>query len=175
MRTSFQAAVALLCLVVPAHAQTAPWIELRPEGQGFALWFPGTPSYIKQPATADTGYVVVDTWAYEPRPEVVFLLGASEIPAAAMLRADATTQLSAAVRGQFERMPAGSTIKYENPIDIAGFQGREAVFQMADGIAKTRVFIVGNRLYQVIAITSRPDAWMPDIDRFLRSFALVAR
>lgn len=169
MRTSVQAAILLLVIAAPAHGQTQAWVDVRPPGYGFAASFPAQPAQTAQDAGDG---LRIQLWTLEPVEGLALIIGVSDhLPTAV----SAEAQLDGAVRGQFERLPPGSTKRSDTRIQIGGVPGRDVIFDMPDGLAKVRTFLSGTRLYQVVAIASAAAAvtLARDIDRFLQSFTIV--
>jgi hypothetical protein len=63
----------------------------------------------------------------------------------------------------------------ESAISIKKHPGREIVFESADGksIVKARLYIVGERFYQIMATTSKEKQSSYNLTRFLKSFRLL--
>ncbi|MCH2169606.1 hypothetical protein MK489_02390 [Myxococcota bacterium] len=69
---------------------------------------------------------------------------------------------------------ARSEVLSAEPIEIGGFVGREVAFEFDGGrrLSVARIGVVGNRLYTVMATTTRKGLPRDDILRFLDSFEL---
>lgn len=169
MRTSVQAAVLLLAAAASAFGQAQAWVDVRPTGSGFAASFPSQPAYSMQDAV-DGGRIHL--WTLEAVPGLALIIGLTDHTPTTV---SAEAQLDGAVRGQFERLPSGSTKRSDTRILMGTVPGREVIFDMPDGVAKVRTYLAGTRLYQVVAIASAAAAAtsMRDMDRFLQSFSIV--
>lgn len=61
----------------------------------------------------------------------------------------------------------------EREIEIAGYPGREMEVIGAEGFLKTRVYLVGDRLYMLVVASMTEEAYPETGDRFLDSFELL--
>ena len=72
---------------------------------------------------------------------------------------------------------SGGLLKGENKINLDGNTGREFTINFKgpnneDWVSKTRAYLVGNRLYQVMVVADKGVA-IAELDAFLNSFKLV--
>ncbi|MBC7798616.1 MAG: hypothetical protein H7Z37_17230 [Pyrinomonadaceae bacterium] len=74
----------------------------------------------------------------------------------------------------------GGTITSEKNIEMNGNPGKEYVANIVipkgggDGVAKSHIYLVKNRLYQVLVIAKKSEANSSDVDKFLNSFKITA-
>jgi hypothetical protein len=88
----------------------------------------------------------------------------------------AETVLANAIRGLRESWQPGSAFEREMPLVMAGYPGREYMMEAGGYLNKGRTLLIGTRLWQILARapSAQRTSAMPDIDRFLTSFALIA-
>jgi hypothetical protein len=90
----------------------------------------------------------------------------------------ADTIVRNAVKGLLDSWKPGATaFDTETVIHLGSYPGREYVVESGGFFNKGRTLLVGNRLYQVLARAPAEHraAAVIDFDRFLTSFAIIAR
>ncbi len=171
------AALLVGALGVRASAQTE-WKEFRSKEGAFAVLAPVTPVYRKQTSTTPGGTFDIHFFAATAAP-YTYAVSYLDFPqaqieesgAAAVLEANRDS-FAAGVRGKLagdekislERHP-GRAFRVERPGE-APAAGKEY---------RVRQYLVGNRLYQVIAVSPRAAGSSPDLSRFLDSFKLLKK
>lgn len=179
MRTSFQAAAALLCLVVSAHAQQPPqprsprqWTVLRLPEYGFSMEFPG----VADQGKLENGEI---RWAVElDNGWTAYLVSTTTLTEQRVSTAGPKGVLDGAVEGGRNRFPQGSILSHTE-IQLGGSPGREFVMQVdLNGTMMriaSRVVLSGRQLYVATAVQRESALDQPEIDRFLRSLALISQ
>lgn len=148
-----------------------------PKETGCRIWMPSKPVASTSEVKVASGGTTVNhrytskvgnnsynlTWC-DYSPELVKRLGAERI------RLSATTGELHSLKGSLHRS--------SNVALADGTPGVEVVFAVPPGtvpggaVAKSRVFVVGNRLYQVITLQASDELNSAEADKVLRSFAL---
>jgi hypothetical protein len=62
------------------------------------------------------------------------------------------------------------TVVEQKPITVNDAAGKEGLIQTADGFTRFRVFLVGNRLFQVFVSGSKEQVTSKDTDQYFDSF-----
>ena len=72
---------------------------------------------------------------------------------------------------------AGSRLLTEENISLNGHPGRELNFEIrgGEGMVRSRVYLVGRRLYQIIWTGPSDKALLENVDEFLNSFELLEK
>jgi hypothetical protein len=152
------------------------WTESRSPAGGFRVLFPSAPAHEVTEVPTRIGPIQMQRWFFEVGPNVYQLIYA-DYPEAYVKSTSADAMLDSALAQMRESVKPGSSFESVIPITMAGHPGREHV-QDVDGFTmKGRSVLVGTRLYQVLVgvPSDRRAASLADIDRFLDSFALIAR
>jgi len=179
MRTSFQAAAALLCLVVSAHAQQVAqpisprqWTILRLPEYGFSIEFPSVASQ----GTLENGEI---RWAVElDNGWTAYLASTVTLTEERVRTAGTKGVLDGAVEGGRNRFPQGTVLSHTE-IQLGGSPGRQFVMQVdVNGTMMriaSRVVLSGRQLYVVTAVQRESAIDQAEMDRFLRSLALISQ
>jgi hypothetical protein len=158
-----------LCFIASAGCG-GQFKEFAPDGK-FKVQMPGTPTEKSQSAMGLT----VKAWSLEEG-NGAYVVSATDLPAALIGQGAAALeqQLDSAREGAMRS--SGSKLTKEEKITLAGkYPGRhiEADVPSKNGKMKARIYIVGNRLYQVLAVGT--ESWMSsgDVTKFLESLELT--
>lgn len=91
-----------------------------------------------------------------------------------LLETDPSQFLNGVKRGFLQGIPASERLNTQ--LSLAGYPGLEVEYVMADGnLGYARFYLVGNRLYQAIAMSRTPasERFSLDADRFFESFEVL--
>jgi hypothetical protein len=168
----------------PAPAQrpeVRSWTEVRSLDSGFLVEFPAAPRQSDQAVKLADGTTAPSrTWMVEmDRGWTAYIVGHSEISTARRQSATTDTILSDAVQGALNNVP-GSALVSATPIEFQGYPGRDVLLTANDGTGelrfRARIVLVGLRVYQQVAVTSeRSNLELGELDRYFKSFLLLAR
>ena len=149
-----------------------PWRDSFPPDSSFSVSLPKRPKVESRIQSAEFGEVttltlsvtVGDTW---------FRAGYTEYPDSIVRQHDPDYLLGGAAKSVAER--GGGVVQTERTVDITGWPGRElTILTLRGTIAITaRVFLVRNRIYQLVVAVPSDATADRAIDRFLRSFQLA--
>jgi hypothetical protein len=153
---------------------STPWSTFTiPDGKASAL-MPGNPILQTQPMTVPgAGFVTLRLYLLEAAgKDAGFALGYCDYPQHMMRGANIEMMLDGARDGAVRNV--NGTLVSENRINIQGNSGREVHATIPQGDLHARFFIVGNRMYMLMAIEGRGEK-IPDADRkrFFESFQLL--
>jgi hypothetical protein len=105
-----------------------------------------------------------------------YMVAFSDYPEAIIKQKDPEKMLSDGVKGAMRNIRGRKN--YEKDITLAGYQGKEITFTVpssgrlpSGGKGKARMFLVENRLYQVLALGLKSIS-EAEFDKFLDSFEL---
>ncbi|MBD2329372.1 hypothetical protein [Alkalinema sp. FACHB-956] len=178
--TGVGSAIVDMAIAQPSVAQAKPakqsiWKTFSPAGGGFSILMPGTPkksSHLVKTQTGATieliGYVV-DLGPSKGGYLVLY----SDMPLSGNEDSNQIQQiLDNVMNGGLSRVP-GELVSYQT-FALNGYPGREVTFRIDGNITgKVRMFLVGNRLYQLLAFTTQEKATAKSVNGFFNSFKLV--
>lgn len=154
-----------------ATAQAVPiaqgdWQKFSSTAGRFSVLMPGTPTEETQTDKIEDGRTYQQYYFTVTQPEGVYFVAYSEFPGSEVSQVDADTILEAASEGI---LVDGGRLLSQREISLEGYPGREIEYEDSEGnLSNTRIFLVEERLYQLIAIASNSD----DVSRFFDSFEL---
>lgn len=155
----------LLALASSLPAQSTDWVKVAPAGGGFTLMMPAEPKELELtplPDFASHGYgVEVDGVIY------VCLYG--DYAASIHLNPDAEL---AANRDNFLKTLNASLISTKK-IELDGRAGLEFTGENAQTTFQSKVYILGNRIYQIAVGVPKGTGDSANAARFLKSFAFT--
>lgn len=168
-RHLFLAMICLLLCVTTASAQE--WKSIKPEGMGLSIEMPGDPQPNTQVLDLPTGKIEIVIYVLET-PRGSYYVNSMTIPENAPAGTN-EERLKKARNGAI-RHSGGKLVKESN-IMLDGNSGIQLLIEgpMKD-FAHSRVFLVGNRIVQAVAVTDSKDA-SPDVKRFLDSLKLTTK
>jgi ABC-type glycerol-3-phosphate transport system substrate-binding protein len=161
----------LVILVLAACAPTANWQDFTgPEGD-FTVMLPGIPKDETQQVESDIGEITVNLFQL-PFGNFAYVVAYSDYPMDVVQSKGAQIILDGARDGAVTN--TGGTLLEEQDIEIQGYPGRQLKVKSPDGegIAQARMYLVGNRLYQIFVASPTADSGSPDIPKYLESFRL---
>jgi hypothetical protein len=163
-------AVLLLNGYLSAGAKV-PWTSYTSKKGGFSVSMPATPwentKVVKTPYDTFEQTIVQVT---NPRKGTVFAVTFTDIPADLLQGINPDDFLDEECQA-FVRDGKGK-LRYQKRITQAGVAGREIEDELLGGkaIARTRIFLVGRRLFHVTVAMPRDQASANDMNLFLDSF-----
>jgi hypothetical protein len=162
------AAPSLSCLIAaPALTQAAPtqsiWKVFNSEGGGFSLLMPGEP--IESQSDGVSSYSVT-----RAKESVTYTISYIDFPVNPTKEPNGVAEAFTGIKDGITE--EGGKIQQEQSIDLkGGFPGKELRVVMPDGaLTRVRSYIVGKRLYLVMASTNNEKALKQSLQGFLDSF-----
>jgi hypothetical protein len=162
----------VLAAAVVAHAQQQ-WVEHRPAGAGYRIEFPEQPTLDAQEVATTAGNVTVH----------IAKVGIGDVGLVSMHNSypkgtlgDPTDALSRG-RDNVLRMKASRKLRSEQNLSVGGAPAKRIIIDDSDGnqVIIDLMVVSGDILYQAITASPKGGENSPDVQRFLSSFALVAR
>lgn len=172
--------VVLLSLVVVALALSGcgpkEWTEFSSGPGNFSVLLPGTPEEQTQSVDTPAGSIDIHMFLLD-QGSSAFMVGYSDYPESLIAQADPMLLLDGARDGAVGNV--GGTMRSERELTLNSNPGREIKFDVPDssdlpggGYAVARLYLVQNRLYQVIGMAKK-DVSEEEIIKFLDSFTLA--
>lgn len=180
-RTRDWAVAVALALLLPAGTTCAApagrageqWQKFAPRYGGFSVLMPGVPVYQQNVTNSVSGPVVHHS----------FKVIRGKVPDGFTvtyhdLSVGVSPKRAEMVLDMVEsgRTRTGGPRRQSKHIKLGRFPGREVTIMRSDisaGVMKNRIYLVGNRVYQVMVVTTKKDAAAPKVAKFLDSFTLV--
>src|SRR5687768_1216472 len=142
-----------LCIVVLAGCTPGEWEKLEISEGGFSVLMRRQPSYAKMPVDTPAGRAAAHLYSSD-RPDAYFAVGYSDYPLAAVVGAS-PEPLFAGIRDTWIRR-IGGRLLISSPVRLQRkYPGLEFTAEGrvndADTFLHARVYLVDQRLYQVVA------------------------
>lgn len=164
-----------LCAVATCHGRPE-WQPLQVSEGGFKVLMRAEPLYTKQNLDTPAGRMTAHLYSSD-RTASYYAVGYSDYPLSLVI-GENPQKVFNGVRDTWVRRIQGRLVGTESKLVLAG--GHPGVEFSAEGKAKdknaflqARLFLVDQRLYQVIAMGVKNQVPQGEINRFLRSFELV--
>jgi hypothetical protein len=165
--------VLLLLAPVPA-AETDPvgeWKSFISKEGNYEVQMPGTPLENRKIVKLPNGTVFVVQATLEVK-KGEYVVGFSEHPDAVVKADTAEKRLDNARNGVLSKTHA--KLKSEKQIKLEGHNGRELDLEInANLVVRARLFVINNRMYQLMVVGPRELVASADTGKFLDSFKLV--
>ena len=167
--------LALIFLAITACSDSQ-WKELPLSEGGFSVLMRGAPQYARQQVNTPAGRMEAHLYSSD-RPASFFAVGYSDYPIALVVGVP-PQELFAGVRDTWVKRIDGKLIAQDSGVKLAGkYPGLEftARGKVKDNEAflQARLYLVDQRLYQVIAMGRTSEVPQGDVNRFLNSFRLI--
>lgn len=146
--------------------------EYKSVGGRFSILFPKDPKEEKQTTDTDVGSIDSYSFTVEDK-SIVYMVTYNDYPADAMISADVDTVLDGARDGALNS--TNSKLISETKIQIDGYSGREIKAQTSKDnmIIVSRIYLVKNRLYQILALATHENCDNSSYIKFFNSFKLA--
>jgi hypothetical protein len=167
-------AVAIAAGCAPADARV--WKTFAPEGGGFSVSMPGTPERRHDFAQHDSGTIETNVYTLLLPEGGFYTVADAALPPGVDTKGGAEAVLDSACDRIVDS--ASARLVTKQTIFLNGRPGRqlEAVVPESavagGGTMRGRVYLVGPKLYQLIAVVPKPATTTGAVDRFLDSFVL---
>jgi hypothetical protein len=164
--------LASLFLFVLAGCKQVPWVEFKSTDGNFSVLMPGTPTASVQSVTTQSGKIDVHFYTLTTG-KTAYMVSYADYPASIFQ----TTPIKSILDGLRDGAVKNSQGRLIDEADIAlgTFQGRDLNVESSAGanVMRAHLFVVSQRVYQVIVITEKGRASSADITKFLGSFQLL--
>lgn len=169
-------ALLALCALVMASCSRSEWQTLEVSEGGFSVLMRPQPNFMKMPVDTPAGRAMAHLYSSD-RPDAYFAVGYTDYPLAAMVGTP-PDELFAGIRDTWVRRIDGK-LGISSPVRLnRQYPGLEftAVGRVkdADTFLHARVYLVDQRLYQVVAMGRKGEISQGVVNRFLDSFKKIA-
>ena len=142
---------------------------------GFSILLPGTPERVQQTLDTDLGRIELTGFATLRPEEAAYLALYADLPSKINVRdnPDAVNELLDGGAEYYVNESNGQLLSKKN-ITIENFPGRELRVMLPNNVvARHRLILVKNRLYQLVVITPKEEHLQGSINGFFDSFQLT--
>jgi hypothetical protein len=162
----------VLAAAVVAQAQQQ-WVEHRPAGAGYRIEFPGQPTVESEEVNTAAGNVTVHIAKVDVG-KVGFVAMHNSYPKGAL--GAPTDSLTRGRDGVLKAKPSRK-LRSEQNLRVGGAAAKRIIVDDSDGdqVIIDLIVVSGDNLYQAIIASPKGSENSPDVQRFISSFALVAR
>jgi hypothetical protein len=160
--------LALGCAPKPPFGGNAPWQEFTSAEGRLSVEFPGSPSTQTISAPTAIGAITAHCFTMEFS-DGSFAVAYSDFPSELVQRADVNKMLDGARDGAVANVK-GRLVE-QSKTSLRNAPGREFLIQINDSAyCRTRIYLAGNRLYQIQVLGNKDQVRSGAADKFLGSF-----
>ena len=164
-----------LCLVLAGCAPDPEWRELRVSDGGFSILMRGAPLYTPQQLDSPAGRMSAHLYASD-RPDAYFAIGYIDYPLALAVNS-APEKIFAAPQETWVKRIEGK-VTSTTPLTLAGkYPGLqftvEGRHKDRDTVVEGRLYLVDQRLYQIVAMGNKGELSQGVVNRYFDSFKLI--
>jgi hypothetical protein len=153
-------------------AQAQGWLSLTPGDGKYAIDLPGKPEETRQTVNTAAGPADSHRFTLKLGDDEAFITSYSDFRPGAVTRPPAEL-MQDVEKGVLASLPNGKLRGHE-AIVLDKYPGRAFVIELPDGtLYAQRVYLVGNRLYQNIAVTTGERTGDSRVKHFMESFRIL--
>jgi hypothetical protein len=147
----------------------ASWKTFTSEPGKFSVLLPGTPEEKSTSEKTAVGGIEAHFFTVEVNRKTAFTIVYNDYPGSAEF-----TSPQAVLEGAEKGALDGAKADYESNIKLGSHTGREFGFHRGEFVVKSRVFLFGHRLYQLISVHADASPHPEDVAKFMDSFSVKA-
>ncbi len=163
--TRLATAVLVLAVATTAAWSQKGWLTFTSPEKDFSVRMPFAPKSQSQDISTPLGIIKARMFLCEASP--AYVVCCSDYPAEKMQATDPQQVLDGAARGVKGKLLARKAIQ------LGSHPGRDLEFAAGDLRIRNRLYLVGNRLYQVQVVYPAVGNYRADVERFVTSFRLL--
>jgi len=166
------ALLTLFLLLATTSAQTAePWVRLAPTGTGFAVMLPGKPEEKASTKGQFSSRLFTLITKDGATPRAIYLAGWGEYAASVRIVTQAELEAN---RDNFIKELPGMRLIGTQKITLDGRPGIEFTGESERASVISRVYVVGNRVFQLAVMVFKGIDEKTNVNKFFDSFAFTA-
>lgn len=165
-----------LCVgVLAGCGSRSEWQELVISDGGFAILMRGPPQYVSQQLDSPPGRMSAHLYSSD-RPDAYFAVGYTDYPLAIAVTS-APDPIFEGARDTWVKRIKGNLVS-TSPLKLAGkYPGvqftAQGTYQDRPTLIEARLYLVDQRLYQIVAMTRQGEIAQGVVNRYLDSFRLI--
>jgi hypothetical protein len=137
----------------------------------FSIKFPGEPTVESQNVPTEVGDIEMVTFMYEKSATEVYMVAYSDYPSALIEMSDPAELLQGAKDGALGTY--GATISEESEVEMDGNPGMMFKANSDSYYVTYEIYLVDNRLYQIVILKDGSYPSEDDYNTFIKSFTLL--
>jgi len=165
----------LLGLLVALFAQVSfadDWVVVAPGDGKYVIQMPGKPEESTQKIDTATGPADLHQYLVAVKDDEAYISSYIEYSNKILDARSPQEHLKVAQQGSMNGLK-GSKLRVEKETNVGDYPGRVFVLDLEEGLVYTAcIYLVGNRLYQNVAVTRKEIASGPGVIKFLESFTV---
>ena len=161
----------LILFVLAVNDAGAEWKEYAISNGAFAISMPTAPIIEKHAIETETGHIDTRIVMAKIGSSVAYAVVYCEYPQDALFSRAPEKYLNTASDQMLRKM--NGILINESDIRLDGYPGREIRMSVPNGILQMKLYAVGNRSYQIYAVSLDGSGSTVDARRFLASFRLL--
>lgn len=156
-----------------ASAEPAAFVSKQ---GNFRIKFPGEPRLMSQTIKTPVGPQQLQTYMVETPEQIIYGVTITNIAEQMIRGRNPRPMLDGSIRGMAK---LGWSIKQKGPITLGKHPGRFVKFEVQSpqvaekGLGRSRIYLVGNRLYQLDVVGPESKVELDSVEAFLDSFQLL--
>ncbi len=165
--------VSVVLFAAALACSTSPDLKQFNSVEGrFSVMFPGDPKTTTQTVPTAVGDITLTMYTASTS-DGAYFVGYADYPADAVASSDPQNMLDGARDGALKNV--NGTLISEEKITLDGNPGRSLQFKSSDGknVAYGHIYLIDNRLYQILVVSAPGKLTQDQIDAFLNSFSLT--
>ena len=175
MKTKISSLMLVCSILLAACGAASPsWQDFSSDAGKFTVSMPATPKETSQ--SVDTAAGKIDLHLFTAQVGTsAYLVSYSDYPADMMSQADPAKVLDGAMNGAVTNV--SGTILSSQDVTLDGNPGKDftadgKITKPGDGSVRGRIYLVKNRLYQIIIVGLKDQIPAADADKYMQSFKL---
>ena len=174
MRALLAGLAALLLALPGCGRREVEWVTVAPEDGSFRAELPGRAERVQRSLDTPVGPAPIEIWVNQDG-ERAFMVGYTEYPEKVRGAVEPEELLDSARDGAVAQVAGRLLI--DEPRELGEVRGKRIAIDAEGGRVRVRgdLFVVGRRLYQVLATTEPQESDSALVTRFLDSFRLLPR
>ena len=148
------------------------WVVLAPGDGKYVIQMPGKAEEQTQKINTATGPADLHQYIVSVADDEAYISSYIEYADKIVAARSPQDHLKVAEQGTMESLK-GSKLRVEKETNVGDYPGRVFVLDLDDGLVYTAcIYLVGKRLYQNVAVTTKAKAAGPGVVKFLESFTV---
>jgi hypothetical protein len=168
------AAVLLLAPAALAARDTDDWVDFSPKGGKCTVKLPGKPKDMTREIDTPGGKLKVNIWGYEEGASGAYLISYTDFPEDSV-DPDDTDAFFERVQGGIVGSSKGKVTSSKNTKFQKKYPARDVKYTVPTikGTGRVRMILIGDRLYQLMALGNDEFMESEEIDFYFNSFKLT--